>query len=177
MTAPEKEGANLTPLIDIAFLILIFFMSLPFTALDAKLEAHLPRYKGIENRPVRPPQEFLIKVRILGRDELPRTWGDAEVPAPSRVIYRFASGRTTTDLDAVGAHIGRMKRAGAALPHTEVRGEINAAPRVQHKYAIAVLNQFLAQGVKKVDLHGARLPRTRDLRKRTLPYPLAQPVR
>lgn len=40
------DELQLTPLIDVAFLMLIFFMSLPFKALDAKLESHLPRAHG-----------------------------------------------------------------------------------------------------------------------------------
>ena len=48
MTALENEKAvgDLTPLIDIAFLILIFFMCLPFRDLDGKLAPFLPQGNG-----------------------------------------------------------------------------------------------------------------------------------
>ncbi|MHC4939793.1 MAG: ExbD/TolR family protein [Planctomycetota bacterium] len=175
MTAPEKEGANLTPLIDVAFLILIFFMCLPFRTLDAKLAAHLPE-EGF-GPTGQPPQKFVIKVHILGRDEQPRIWGGREVPAPTRVLYRFESGRVTADLEVVMAHIRKSKRAAEGLLHTVVRGEIKAAPRVQHKYAIALLNRFAEAGITDVDFYGARLPGRRELRARTLPYPRARSER
>lgn len=174
MTAPENEKAvgDLTPLIDIAFLILIFFMCLPFRSLDAKLNAHLPTTKGIKPPPIVPPNEFLIKVHILGRGEQPRSWGDRkQVLAPGRALYKFENGRTTDDLDVVHAHIRRMQRAAFRLPHTTVRGEIKAGPRVQHKYIIAVLNRFAEAQLTDVDFYGTKIPGMRALRARYLPYP------
>ena len=38
----EEIKLELTPMIDISFLILIFFMCLPFKTLDGKLAAFLP---------------------------------------------------------------------------------------------------------------------------------------
>ena len=175
MTASENEKAvgDLTPLIDIAFLILIFFMCLPFRSLDAKLESHLPAAgNGIDLLRVVPLNEFMIKIHILGRNEQTRSWGGGEqVLAPSRALYKFENGRTTDDLDVVLAHIRRMQRAASGLPHTTVRGEIKAGPRVQHKYIIAVLNRFAEAKLKDVDFYGTRIPGTRALRARCLPYP------
>ncbi|MHC4846885.1 MAG: ExbD/TolR family protein [Planctomycetota bacterium] len=174
MTAPENEKAvgDLTPLIDIAFLILIFFMCLPFRSLDAKLDAHLPRSSGIHVEHDAQIHEFLIKIHILGRDERTRSWGEGErVRAPSRALYKFQNGRTTDDLDVVLAHIRRMQRAAYGLPNTSVRGEIKAGPRVQHKYIIAVLNRFAEAKLKDVDFYGTRIPGARALRARCLPYP------
>ena len=44
---PPSERLSVTPLVDIAFLVLIFFMSLPLKTLDGKLSAYLPTEKGI----------------------------------------------------------------------------------------------------------------------------------
>ena len=42
----DEERLRLTPLIDVAFLVLIFFMALPMKRLDGKLSAHLPTETG-----------------------------------------------------------------------------------------------------------------------------------
>jgi len=167
---PEREKAigSLMPLIDIAFLILIFFLCLPFRELDARMAAFLPK-RGFAPDADRPPEKLTIKVHIVGRDEAPRPWGAAEVPAPTRVLYRFADGRTTGSLDDVFAHIRRLQRGAEGLAY--VRGEIKAGPRVQHKYAIAVLNRFAEARIRDVDFYGARLPSERDLLARTMRYP------
>lgn len=42
----HDEKLSLTPLIDVAFLVLIFFMALPMKRLDGKLSAYLPTGNG-----------------------------------------------------------------------------------------------------------------------------------
>ena len=42
----QTDRLRLTPLIDIAFLVLIFFMALPLKRLDHKLSTHLPKRVG-----------------------------------------------------------------------------------------------------------------------------------
>ena len=114
-----EDRANLTPLIDVAFLILIFFMCLPFRDLDYKLAPFLPKGRGDRIDDQRPPERFEITVHIVGRKEERRAWGPegrrSIVSAPTRVLYRFDNGRTTADLDVVGAHIRRMQRAARTV--------------------------------------------------------------
>ena len=61
---PPAEKPNLTPMIDVAFLILIFFMSLPMRRLDHKLTTELPP-EGIQ--PQEPDEPPPSKVRVLVR--------------------------------------------------------------------------------------------------------------
>ena len=61
---PPVEKPSLTPMIDVAFLILIFFMSLPMKKLDHKLETELPP-EGIQ--PQMPDEPPPSKVRVLIR--------------------------------------------------------------------------------------------------------------
>ena len=168
------EKANLTPLIDVAFLILIFFMCLPFRNLDGKLAPFLPRESGWEVGE-RPPEAFRIQVHIVGRDEQSRAWGPKNrrlsVTAPTRVLYRFADGRTTDDLDVVGAHIRRMQRAAETLRGATVRGKIKAGRRIPHKFVIAVLNRFAEERLLDVDFEGTSHPTRAMLTAPTLPYP------
>lgn len=60
---PPATRPGFTPLIDIAFLVLIFFMALPLKRLDGKLEAHLPRDVGPDHYPTQPPDTVHLRVR------------------------------------------------------------------------------------------------------------------
>ena len=61
----EDFALPLTPLIDIAFLVLIFFMALPLRRLDHKLATDLPKNAGIE--PTHAAPEEVIRIRIYER--------------------------------------------------------------------------------------------------------------
>ena len=71
----EQMETDLTPMIDVAFLIIIFFMCLPFKTLDGKLQAFLPTEKGLNPTPEKPPELFFIKIHIVGREEKERELG------------------------------------------------------------------------------------------------------
>jgi hypothetical protein len=171
----KEVETDLTPMIDVAFLMIIFFMCLPFKALDARLASFLPTEKGIRDDYVRPVETFPIKVHIVGRDEQDRAWGPADqrsiVQTPTRVAYRFEDGRTVNTLAEVGAEIRRAQQAAAGLERVQVRGEVTARPRVPHKFAIAVLNKFAEARVKDVDFYGTKLPDRRLMHAPVLPYP------
>lgn len=60
---PSATRPALTPLIDIAFLVLIFFMALPLRRLDGKLEAYLPQNAGPRHYPDEQPDIVHLRVR------------------------------------------------------------------------------------------------------------------
>jgi len=59
----HDEKLSLTPLIDVAFLVLIFFMALPMKRLDTKLSAHLPVDHGHAQFLTEPRSVVKIHVR------------------------------------------------------------------------------------------------------------------
>ena len=62
----HDEKLSLTPLIDVAFLVLIFFMALPMKRLDTKLSAHLPVGHGHAQFLTEPRSVVKIHVRQDG---------------------------------------------------------------------------------------------------------------
>ncbi|MHC4955151.1 MAG: ExbD/TolR family protein [Planctomycetota bacterium] len=170
-----SADSDLTPMIDVAFLIIIFFMCLPFKTLDGKLAAFLPTNKGIHVPPDVPPELFFVKVHVVGRDEVERAWGPrsnrSTVSAPTRVLYRFEDGRTTDSLNDVAAHIRRIRDATEKIDRAELRGEVKAARKVPHKFVVAVLNKFTELGLDRVDFYGTEIPGKRTLDASSLPYP------
>jgi len=61
--ATEEVDMQMTPMIDVTFLLLIFFMcSIKFKLLDGKLAAYLPRDVGVNATPI---DVELLKIDIL----------------------------------------------------------------------------------------------------------------
>ena len=170
----EKAELELTPMIDISFLILIFFMCLPFKTLEGKLAAFLPTDKGIVPIPQEPPNEIKVSVHIVARNEVAATWGpkglEKDISKPTVFKYRFGD-RETDDLKDVSKWIKDAHKAAEGVENTKVLGEIKAGHKVPHKYVVAVLNKFAESGMEKVDFYGTRIP-GKDLREQPyLPYP------
>ena len=115
--AREEVGINLTPLIDVVFLLLIFFMvSTTFTR-ETQLNIDLPEAQGQPKQAMEEPIEILIDESGTYRvndevliDNQMRTLQDA--------IYRLSAGDTTMPMsimaDAQAAHQDVVKAMDAA---------------------------------------------------------------
>jgi len=170
----EKVELELTPMIDMAFLIIIFFMCLPFKTLEGKLAAFLPTDKGINPTPEEPPPQITVSVHIVARREAPGTWGpekvQTQVMKPTEFKYRFQE-EETDDLKKVAAYIKSAKKLAETTEGVKLVGEIKAGHKVPHKFVVAVLNKFAEAGMEKVDFYGTAIP-PKELRMQPyLPYP------
>jgi biopolymer transport protein ExbD len=170
----ETQELNLTPMIDISFLMIIFFMCLPFKTLEGKLQAFLPTDKGINPTPQEPPVEIRVSVHIVARKEEPGTFGPKEaiqqVSRPTEFKYRYGDSETA-DLKEVSKFIKSAMKQNAGAANTKVLGEIKAGHKVPHKYVIAVLNKFAEAGMEKVDFYGTQIPPKPLRAKVYLPFP------
>jgi len=178
----DDAKLQLTPMIDVSFLILIFFMCLPFKTLEGKLQAFLPTDKGINPTPQEPPNEFKVSVHIVSREEKPRPWGMPNVSGvkptvtmPTKVKFRFGQ-QETDDISDVGKWIKDAYKATEGTENVTVKGEIKAAHKVPHKFVVAVLNKFAEAGLEKVDFFGTAIPPASLRRKTSLPYPTSNYV-
>ncbi|MHC4135429.1 MAG: ExbD/TolR family protein [Planctomycetota bacterium] len=169
----EEAKLSLTPMIDMAFLILIFFMCLPFKTLEGKLAAFLPTDKGINPIPQEPPNEIKVSVHIVARQEIADRWGPEEKPISRPTVFKYKFGdRETDQLADVSQWIKDAYKAAEGTENTKVLGEIKAGHKVPHKFVVAVLNKFAEAGMEKVDFYGTAIP-GQELRERPyLPYPL-----
>jgi len=183
----DESKLEITPLIDVAFLILIFFMCLPFKTLDGKLQAFLPTDKGINPIEQDPVNEIMVSVHIVARAEV-LLRGDAkdskgrsigygptdykqDINKPTEFKFKFGD-RETKDLAKVKAWIDEaFKTAKDSGETTKVKGEIKAGHKVPHKFVVALLNKFAEAGLDKVDFFGTQIPTAKLRRKPYLPYP------
>lgn len=62
--AQEEAKADMTPMIDVVFLMIIFFICIEFKVLESKLDAFLPTDKGSQNTVVEPEEQLAIKIHV-----------------------------------------------------------------------------------------------------------------
>ena len=62
--AQEEVKPDMTPMIDVVFLMIIFFICIDFKVLESKLPAFLPKDKGSQDFKVEPQEQLSIKVYV-----------------------------------------------------------------------------------------------------------------
>lgn len=60
--AQEEHKMDMTPMIDVVFLLIIFFLCIDFKILEAKLPAHLPKDKGSQDFEVEPIEQLSVVI-------------------------------------------------------------------------------------------------------------------
>ena len=105
-TIPDADP-DMTPMIDVVFLLIIFFLCIDFKVLEAKLPAHLPKDAG-SSRHFEPPEQLRVRILCAAGDEGSRQDrpGQEARPAAER-SYHLVGHRVTyacgpenfTDLD------------------------------------------------------------------------------
>ena len=63
--AQEEAKADMTPMIDVVFLMIIFFICIEFKVLESKLDAFLPTDKGSQSTVVEPEEQLSIKIHVM----------------------------------------------------------------------------------------------------------------
>ena len=114
--ADEEYKTDMTPMIDVVFLLIVFFICIDFKVLEAKLDAWLPTDKG-SSREVTPPVEQLsVKVVVdnQGTKVFPEGGSNAQDDRPARYrleghTVRYEVGaRLCRDLDHARRELKRI---------------------------------------------------------------------
>jgi biopolymer transport protein ExbD len=116
----EEVGINLTPLIDVVFLLLIFFMVSTTFNRETQLSIDLPEAKGNPRETVERQIEILVDesgvYRVNGRALI-----DAQMRTLQAAIYKESEGDTTlpmiitADADASHQHVVRAMDAAGQM--------------------------------------------------------------
>ena len=144
---PDDVKLSITPLIDVTFLLLVFFMcAMKFKTLERKVAAFLPTDRGqaITVKPFDP--EVKISVRLA------REPGEAATGV-KLLDEALGTGETAfTELDRRVAGIAADPR------NQDWPGEIDAAAEVPHHDVVRCLDAFLKAGIGNVRFVGAPEP-------------------
>ncbi|MBM3974628.1 MAG: hypothetical protein FJ301_11065 [Planctomycetes bacterium] len=62
--AQEEVKGDMTPMIDVVFLMIIFFICIDFKVLESKLPAYLPKDKGSQSTVVEPQDQLSVRIHV-----------------------------------------------------------------------------------------------------------------
>ncbi len=161
MTHDSKDGElEMTPMIDVTFLLLIFFMcTLKFKTLESRLAAYLPDDGGLSSDPAEPQEALDVGIHVV----FPGT-----KLAPGGEAWSGEVGtRYEFDVDRVvnysvgprgGLSLGELKSRLANVDMSAYpRGVVLAAgtDTVQRE-AVGVIDLLMESGIDKVLIQGAK---------------------
>ncbi|MFT5731702.1 MAG: biopolymer transport protein ExbD [Paracoccaceae bacterium] len=79
----EKCELQMTPMIDVTFLLLIFFMcTLKFKVLEGKLGAYLPKDVGVNTSEAEPKEKVDIRLDVIKKGRMMRWDNETKRPVP-----------------------------------------------------------------------------------------------
>ncbi|MCB9825679.1 MAG: biopolymer transporter ExbD [Planctomycetes bacterium] len=166
---------NMTPMIDIVFQLIVFFMlQLKFKEIDRQIDSTLPKTEGIDTIAVTPPDSEKLKLKVFrrGLDGPPETQltvirvdSSHELHLPTGwSSYAEESVERRNVFDAVLAQLGVAVRgrAAASPDRSKLLAEIVAPPPsggyVPHGDVMRILDVLLQAGFHDVRFEGALSP-------------------
>ena len=135
------DATNMTPMIDVVFQLLIFFMlSMHFKEVEGKLLSQLPKDKGTHEKQEKPNEECTIMVEQVEIGKVYRTDKQAGKAAANRAMY-IELGKRTAELyqatpSSKGGRDDATKRppvildADSETPYEHIIGAVNACKNV-----------------------------------------------
>lgn len=158
--AQEESEMEMTPMIDVTFLLLIFFMcTLKFKTLEGKLAAYLPRDVGVNQSDAEPVEKVEITLRVIepGTKLDPRgkrPYDEAIDPrfiyGKDRVIEYSVGPRKTRSISELEDRLDQLHKADNERPAT-----IDARPGTVYEDVIQVLDVCLNIEFKEVTFVGS----------------------
>lgn len=140
----EDIKLQITPMIDVTFLLLIFFMLLPFRSLERKVAAFLPKDRGLAKTKIKLEEKPKITV------ELKRT----KEERITRV--KLLDSEIGTGVDGFNTLDARIRAIAGS--NEELPGEINAWAWVPHRDVIRAIDSFMKGDVTDLTFVGAPAP-------------------
>lgn len=96
LAQPDDEcKSDMTPMIDVVFLLIVFFICIDFKVLEAKLDAWLPTDKGSSQEIVFPEEQLVVRVHV---------------EQPGKVVYE--DGAKAQTIEAAAQRASRFQLQG-----------------------------------------------------------------
>ena len=108
--AAEEADMDMTPMIDVVFLLIIFFLCIDFKTLEAKLPAYLPTDRGSQSTPEEPVEQLSVRVECTAfGNRIPRKQKAVEDGGSyfldGHVVKWAVNTQEFTDLDKLREHL------------------------------------------------------------------------
>jgi biopolymer transport protein ExbD len=155
----EPDRLNMTPMIDVVFQLIVFFLvSMKFKTLDMKIEAFLPKDRGLANAPAKledVPKLVAILKRGKGEPVTRVKVANVEIGRISDAPEAAAETERTL---AVLSKMATDARARAGDAADKVKGEVDAAALVPSGDVIKAVDAFIAGNLHDVTFVGTPPP-------------------
>lgn len=161
--AQEESKLEMTPMIDVTFLLLIFFMcTIKFKTLEGKLSAYLPKDVGMSKTDEEPKEKVEIKLIVVnpgnklkpGKERVQwdsqRDEGTRFVYDKTRTIAYTVNGRKFTDVDDLTARLTKLH-----LDDEERGCTIDAGKDTIYEDVVTVLDAVIQADFTDVTFAGA----------------------
>ncbi|MEZ5974873.1 MAG: biopolymer transporter ExbD [Planctomycetota bacterium] len=158
----EKHEMEMTPMIDVTFLLLIFFMcTLKFKMLEGKLTAYLPKDAGVNPEDTPPIEKVQVDIHVI--DEGTKMTADGKnlyTDPTGKARHSFANRRLSyTLMNQKFTDLGELQKVLKRIK--DQRGE-DKAPAVLQPFGgtimgdiIPVLDAAVAAGFEDISFGGA----------------------
>ncbi len=153
----EESGLSLTSMIDVTFLLLVFFLlTIEFRTLDGKLSAYLPKGEGIQPDPIARQLDVDVTIRVVepGRRVAPgtsRSWsGTGRFELADRVVRYGVGPRVHADPATLLADLAALRRAD---PERKVR--IDAGSGTVTQDVVTAVDTAIEAGFDEIAFTGA----------------------
>ena len=158
MNEEEIPKPNMTPMIDVVFQLLVFFLvSMKFKTLDMKIEAFLPKDRGLANTITKLEEKPKVTAVLKRRSD------GGTLEASTRIKVQNQTLGTSDDpatwdllIQKATAVLTAHKANGGAAE--DVKGEVDASSLVPTGDVIRAVDAFLAAGLKDVTFIGTPPP-------------------
>jgi len=156
----EEIKGDMTPMIDVVFQLLIFFMlSIKFKILEGKLSAFLPKDVGVNTSPAVPKEKVEIKLLVLKEgkkmdpDDPTKPWSTTGPWkfGPDREIKYTVGPKSSTKLKEI---VPRLKELYALDKESPV--SIDPYPGTVYEDVVAVVDEVIGIGFLDVSFVGDR---------------------
>ncbi len=159
---PEEVKLDMTPMIDVVFQLLIFFMcTIRFRSLEARLSTYLPKDVGVNSAPAGPQVErvdIVIKVLVEGsklhplRDEPYDPSGSGPFRHGPERRLQFQVGATlTSSIEELSARLKEIQQSQPTRPAT-----IDPRARTTYSDMLLVLDAAMAAGFREIGFKASR---------------------
>ena len=157
--ANEKHELEMTPMIDVTFLLLIFFMcTLKFKTLEGKLAAYLPKDVGVNSSQAEPVEKVEIRLQVVpGKegnkvDPYGKPWSGTGrfLFDNTRVVQYSVGAKKTTNLVELSKRLKELHKQDNERPAT-----IDAREGIVYGDVVKVLDEALYAGFTDITFVGA----------------------
>jgi biopolymer transport protein ExbD len=156
---PDEMKGDMTPMIDVVFQLLIFFMlTIKFKTLEGKLSAYLPKDVGVNTTPSVPKEKIEIKLKVEKegtkldpREDLPWSGTGPFRYGPDRIVKYSIGPKSTTNIKEAYSRLRELFLADPEQPAT-----IDPYPGTVYADVVLILDEVLKVGYRDISFVGDR---------------------